>query len=71
MDLQSAISSFSAEVSFGGDLELSLWYTAAGHPFTISCYLWCTGDGSLPSDDGVGSQNGLSPVEIVSYGRPA
>ena len=64
------VASFRAEVDFGGDLELSLWYTAAGKPFAISCYLWCTSDGSLPSDDGVGSQYGLSPVEIVSNGRP-
>ena len=46
---------------------MSLWYTD-GHPFAISCYLWCTEDGNLPSDGGGGdiAANDLSPLDVVS-----
>ena len=54
------------ELVFGGHLEQSLWYTR-GHPFAISCYLWCTEDGNVPTDgNGGASGNDLSPLEIVS-----
>ena len=57
---------FSGEVDFGGQLELSLWYTE-GHPFAISCYLWCSEDGKLPFyGSGDVSGNALSPHEVVS-----
>ena len=58
---------FRGKLDFGGHLEQSLWYTR-GHPFAISCYLWCTEDGNVPTDGNGGgaSGNDLSPLEIVS-----
>ena len=66
MDL-SHILIFRGELEYEGQLEMSLWYTD-GHPFAISCYLWCTEDGNLPSDSGGGdiTGNDPSPLGVVS-----